>query len=531
MRALARPSAAARAARTACSVRTFSSAHARAAPAGQTREPEAQGKAPYEQKSTMYLARPLPSLSELRATPLTEAPTQAVIDTLEPSFTAEPGPFFDERFEFVGGRGRPPLSTFFMRDPYYQEMMLRTENLLEQVQHRLEVRGILRARELPQPPEEKYRRNTHWVDKETATARLAGAKPGEPHTLHNLVELRRFQFVSLLDRLKDIARYLPYLAPGGVLSGLPPPFGQEAHPSTIGQDAANDKEIGLSKQLLAVLDQFAAPTTAMGQARKARFNIELNAPQDPDVQVVRNQPNPGAVLQARPPEQRFAKMWTMDVSGRIHASGGRKSARAAVWIVPSRLRESPGRNGMSITEYQTPTEQEGQEILQAHEGAAETVNDFFEPLPAEHMIRPMPDGVGTILVNGVLLGRYFNGYRHTSYVQRALSVLGLSGAFNVYALVSGGGATGQAGAVAHALAKSLVGAAQVGWITTKPPLGRDGKPAQLSADQQAKAQAELAAKILAVLRKDGILRRDPRMPERKKTGKPGARASNTWVKR
>lgn len=511
--------------------RSFSQSAAASAPSAssQPSAPEHDGRPAWEVKSAAYLARPLPSLRELRATPLTETPSKAVLDNLAPSFTTEPGQFFTERVNFVGGRARPGLSTFYMRDPYFQETMIRTGNLLDEMQRKLETRGILRPRELPPPPEEKYRMTNHWVNVDLASARLAGATPGNEDAIgKKYVTLRRFQFVALLDRLKEIARYLPYIAPGGVLSGLPPPFGQEAHPSIVGQEAASDREIELAKQLCAELDKFAAPTSAMGQARKARFNISLNAPSDPDVQVVRNQPNPGAILQARAPEERFAKMWTMDVSGRIHASGARKLAKAAVWIVPARTKDAPGESGLAVEELKPTTEEEGKAVLKAHEGAADQANDSFNPLPPEHMLRTIPQGVGTILVNGEQLGRYFTNYKDTARVQRAFTVLGLSGAFNVYALVSGGGNTGQAGAIGHALAKALVGAAQVGWITAK---GAQPHGVKTSADQQAKSQAELAAKILAVLRKDGVLRRDPRMPERKKTGKPGARASHTWVKR
>ena len=72
------------------------------------------------------------------------------------------------------------------------------------------------------------------------------------------------------------------------------------------------------------------------------------------------------------------------------------------------------------------------------------------------------------------------------------------GAFDVFANVSGGGVTGQAGALRHGIARAL--------LISDPNLR-------------------------SALRRGGFLTRDPRMKERKKPGQKGARARFQFSKR
>jgi len=81
---------------------------------------------------------------------------------------------------------------------------------------------------------------------------------------------------------------------------------------------------------------------------------------------------------------------------------------------------------------------------------------------------------------------------------RPLKVAGVLGAYNVFALVRGGGMSGQSGAVALGVARALV---------------------------------HLEEGVEGVLRKAKLLRRDPRMVERKKTGLAKARKRYAWVRR
>lgn len=118
--------------------------------------------------------------------------------------------------------------------------------------------------------------------------------------------------------------------------------------------------------------------------------------------------------------------------------------------------------------------------------------------------------LGAVLVNGVPLSEYFTRTSHREQVVWPLKLAGVLGQYNVFALVRGGGQTGQAGAAAHGMANALM--------------------AQLASEQGPEA-AGVRAHVKALLIKDGILIRDPRMVERKKPGLAKARKAFTWVKR
>ena len=112
-------------------------------------------------------------------------------------------------------------------------------------------------------------------------------------------------------------------------------------------------------------------------------------------------------------------------------------------------------------------------------------------------IRMVP-GSGKIEING----RSFEDYFPTSALQSAvLQPLQAAKVINAYDLsinASGGGPTGQAGAARLAIARALL---------------------------------QVDANLRAPLKADGLLRRDPRMKERKKSGQPGARKRFQFSKR
>ncbi|MEK7268639.1 MAG: 30S ribosomal protein S9, partial [Nitrospirota bacterium] len=85
-----------------------------------------------------------------------------------------------------------------------------------------------------------------------------------------------------------------------------------------------------------------------------------------------------------------------------------------------------------------------------------------------------------------------------SLIQFPLEVTGLAGTYNMRASVCGGGTTGQAGALRHAIAKALV--------IMNPALR-------------------------GALKKEGLLTRDSRVKERKKYGQKGARKRFQYSKR
>jgi small subunit ribosomal protein S9 len=111
----------------------------------------------------------------------------------------------------------------------------------------------------------------------------------------------------------------------------------------------------------------------------------------------------------------------------------------------------------------------------------------------------LKEGDGKIVVNGRDIDEYFSG----NLVQKheaisPLLVTNLKSKLDIEIKADGGGITGQAGAIKLAIARALV------------EYNPDLKP---------------------LLKKYGMLKRDPRMVERKKPGKPKARKSFQWTKR
>jgi small subunit ribosomal protein S9 len=107
-------------------------------------------------------------------------------------------------------------------------------------------------------------------------------------------------------------------------------------------------------------------------------------------------------------------------------------------------------------------------------------------------------GSGKWEINGRALGEFFPRPTLVSSIQQPFAATETLGAYDVRALVSGGGVSGQAGAVRLAAARALV----------KVDEANKGK-----------------------LRPLGLLTRDARSVERKKPGQPGARKKFQFSKR
>jgi len=107
-------------------------------------------------------------------------------------------------------------------------------------------------------------------------------------------------------------------------------------------------------------------------------------------------------------------------------------------------------------------------------------------------------GKGNISVNGKTLDEYFERPTARQIVMQPLATLGKEGQFDLYITVTGGGKSGQAGAVRHGLARAL---------------------------------EKFEPEFRPVLKKAGFMTRDSRMVERKKYGKPKARKSDQYSKR
>ena len=113
-------------------------------------------------------------------------------------------------------------------------------------------------------------------------------------------------------------------------------------------------------------------------------------------------------------------------------------------------------------------------------------------------VRLIP-GKGNITVNKKSLEDYFGMEILKKEVRRPFEVAGVEGKFDVVATVTGGGFTGQAGALRHGISRALA-----------------------HSDREA---------FRAPLKAAGFLTRDPRMKERKKYGLKKARRASQFSKR
>lgn len=110
----------------------------------------------------------------------------------------------------------------------------------------------------------------------------------------------------------------------------------------------------------------------------------------------------------------------------------------------------------------------------------------------------MRAGEGKFLVNGRELSHYFARKILVQDLMMPLTVVEQTGAFDIKVNVSGGGTTGQAGAIRLGLARALV---------------------------------RMNMKYRTPLKRAGLLTRDARKVERKKYGQPGARRRFQFSKR
>jgi small subunit ribosomal protein S9 len=149
-----------------------------------------------------------------------------------------------------------------------------------------------------------------------------------------------------------------------------------------------------------------------------------------------------AVAEAAPVAQAAApRVAVRDALGRSYATGKRKNAVARVWIKP---------------------------------------------------------GSGKVLVNGKTMPEYFARPVLQMILRQPFTVAGVEGQFDVHATVTGGGLSGQAGAVKHGISKAL-------------QLYEPG--------------------LRTALKAAGFLTRDSRVVERKKSGNAKARKSFRFSKR
>jgi small subunit ribosomal protein S9 len=112
-------------------------------------------------------------------------------------------------------------------------------------------------------------------------------------------------------------------------------------------------------------------------------------------------------------------------------------------------------------------------------------------------VRLIP-GNGLVIVNGKPADQYFGRATLENLVHQPMQAVGLTTRYNAVVKVIGGGLSGQAGAVRHAIARALV-----------------------KSDEG----------LRVPMRREGFLTRDPRAKERKKYGLKRARKAPQYTKR
>ncbi|HPE95286.1 MAG TPA: 30S ribosomal protein S9 [Bacillota bacterium] len=112
-------------------------------------------------------------------------------------------------------------------------------------------------------------------------------------------------------------------------------------------------------------------------------------------------------------------------------------------------------------------------------------------------VRVMP-GTGVITINKRDIDDYFGLDTLKLIVRQPFGITDTQGKFDIICTVTGGGVSGQAGAIRHGISRALL---------------------QVSPDYR------------PLLKKAGLLTRDPRMKERKKYGLKAARRASQFSKR
>lgn len=110
----------------------------------------------------------------------------------------------------------------------------------------------------------------------------------------------------------------------------------------------------------------------------------------------------------------------------------------------------------------------------------------------------LSQGTGRKIVNGKRLSQYLGRENLVIEVEKPLEITGTNGKMDVICSAKGGGISAQAGAIKLGIARALV---------------------------------EFDESFKKVLKKDGLLTRDPRMVERKKYGQVKARKRYQYSKR
>jgi small subunit ribosomal protein S9 len=107
-------------------------------------------------------------------------------------------------------------------------------------------------------------------------------------------------------------------------------------------------------------------------------------------------------------------------------------------------------------------------------------------------------GDGQITVNKKPADVYFPRETLRMVIRQPIEIAGITGKYNITAIVTGGGPSGQAGALRHGITRAIV---------------------------------DMNSDFRSRLKKEGFITRDPREKERKKYGQKGARKRFQFSKR
>jgi small subunit ribosomal protein S9 len=107
-------------------------------------------------------------------------------------------------------------------------------------------------------------------------------------------------------------------------------------------------------------------------------------------------------------------------------------------------------------------------------------------------------GTGNITINGRTMDAYFGRETSKMILVEPLKIVDQMGKLDVFVNATGGGLSGQAGAIRHGITRALM---------------------------------EMNAEFRPILKKAGFVTRDARAVERKKYGRPGARKRFQFSKR
>lgn len=113
----------------------------------------------------------------------------------------------------------------------------------------------------------------------------------------------------------------------------------------------------------------------------------------------------------------------LDEFGRSYTLGKRKTSSARVWMIP---------------------------VKKTSEPAPEALLGIDE----SRLIYPV--NTSTVLVNNLPMHSFFRFPRDRERITRPLKVAGVLGKYNIFAIVRGGGTSGQSGALAHGISKGIV---------------------------------------------------------------------------